>query len=424
MNTEILQHLRYNNETVRYINDNDNRNQKTPLKLWEINHFFKCPVVGMCLSLTEQKQLLKKAGISIKNKSPFEVHEILVASSENENCLSRKADNLLSHKFGKEMELLLGLDSEEFQNHFKSAFKAGKSAGVIWAAAVKSDLSLGIRREIFGDIHMAMHWNGEQSIRLKQKLAVQQKEIDELRERIYEASQFRRELQKENKRLSENLIQAKTALMAVEKEKSRLAENITAIKSRLQSTELETENRMLKEKLETLKIDKTEKDRRMAILQESNTRLSSKIEQQQKSKKLIGQEAQEILGKVFALNRCDTSCPSFDLCKKRILLVGGITRIASLYREIIESSGGILEYHDGYMKKGSKSLECLLRRADVVVCPVNCNSHAACSIVKNLAKKHNKTVHMLANSSLNAVSQVIRGAATTAPSISESRTAN
>jgi hypothetical protein len=79
----------------------------------------------------------------------------------------------------------------------------------------------------------------------------------------------------------------------------------------------------------------------------------------------------------------------------------------SLYRELIESSGGVFEYHDGYMKKGVKGLECRLRRADVVVCPVSCNSHAACSIVKNLAKKHNKTVHMLANSSLSAVSQVI-----------------
>jgi hypothetical protein len=79
----------------------------------------------------------------------------------------------------------------------------------------------------------------------------------------------------------------------------------------------------------------------------------------------------------------------------------------ALYRALIESSGGIFEYHDGYMKKGFKLLEGRLRRADVVVCPVNCNSHAACSAVKNLAKKHNKTVHMLDNSSLSAVSQAI-----------------
>jgi len=60
------------------------------------------------------------------------------------------------------------------------------------------------------------------------------------------------------------------------------------------------------------------------------------------------------------------------------------------------------------MKKGVKKLENSLRRSDMVLCPVNCNSHAACSIVKNLGKKHNKPVYMLTNSSLSAVSQVIK----------------
>ena len=81
----------------------------------------------------------------------------------------------------------------------------------------------------------------------------------------------------------------------------------------------------------------------------------------------------------------------------------------ALYRRLIEDSGGIFEYHDGYMKKGAKMLENRLLRADMVLCPVNCNSHAACTMVKNLAKKHNKPLHMLANSSLSTVSQVIRG---------------
>lgn len=47
---------------------------KAPLRFWEIPEFFKCPVVGMCMTLTEQKQLLKKTKISVKNTSPFEIH--------------------------------------------------------------------------------------------------------------------------------------------------------------------------------------------------------------------------------------------------------------------------------------------------------------------------------------------------------------
>jgi hypothetical protein len=61
------------------------------------------------------------------------------------------------------------------------------------------------------------------------------------------------------------------------------------------------------------------------------------------------------------------------------------------------------------MKKGARQLESRLKRADMVLCPVNCNSHNACTVVKSLAKKHKKTVHMLANSSLKTVSKAIWG---------------
>ena len=36
------------------------------------------------------------------------------------------------------------------------------------------------------------------------------------------------------------------------------------------------------------------------------------------------------------MNHCDDSCPSFNLCRKRILLVGGITKMEALYREVVE----------------------------------------------------------------------------------------
>ena len=38
------------------------------LRFWEMESFFKCPVVGMGLTLSEQKQALKKAGVSPRGK--------------------------------------------------------------------------------------------------------------------------------------------------------------------------------------------------------------------------------------------------------------------------------------------------------------------------------------------------------------------
>ncbi len=101
----------------------------------------------------------------------------------------------------------------------------------------------------------------------------------------------------------------------------------------------------------------------------------------------------------------EEDCSSFN--RKRILIVGGIARMESQYRRLIEEGGGVLEYHEGHMKGGTRQLENSLRRADIVLCPVNCNSHAACSIVKNMGKKHKKSVHMLPNFSLSAISRAL-----------------
>ena len=123
----------------------------------------------------------------------------------------------------------------------------------------------------------------------------------------------------------------------------------------------------------------------------------------------LQKEAELLIQASFQPNRCDETCPSYDLCQKRVLMVGGLTKMASLYRQVIEAKNGIFEYHDGYMQNGVKNLERRVRRADMVLCPVNCNSHAACALVKKLGKKHKKPVRLLSGASLNAIGEAISG---------------
>jgi len=396
-------------ETISIQQNDQESNRPALLKFWEINRFFKCPVIGMCLSISENKKILKKAGFTIKKKNSFEIHETLVASSENENQISKRVDNLLNRKYGKETEILLGLEHNEFMTHCKTAFESGNLKSALWAAAISPELPVELKEELFGKIHMAMHFSVQECNQLKGKLNKQQKKLDDMQISIKEVARFKRSLQKENEllRLKQKDLNTKTAIL--EREKIELKEILAGLKNQNRVTKLEQKNENLIEELDALIGNFNEKQRETALLKEENFLLSTEIEQQRESNCSFRKETREIIGKVFELNHCDASCPSFDLCKKRVLIVGGITRMESLYRQLIENSGGIFEYHDGYMKKGVKMLESRLRRADFVLCPVNCNSHAACSIVKNLARKHKKTVHMLTNSSLNAVSKVIWG---------------
>ena len=380
-----------------------------PLKFWEVAIFFKCPLVGACLTLGEQKQLLKKSGYNAKNKSPFEIHEILVASGRDENRLSRRVDNLLSRKFKKQAAGLLELDKERFMARFYAAFKEGNYLDVLWAAAVNPRLPYDSRQEIFGEIHMAMHFSGEQVMKQKRRAKTAENALADLRSRLKQAGQARRELQKQNQALAKANQELAARISLIENENARLGAGTRNDAPRNKDAGMEQQTAVLQKSLDAMTEKSAAQNRQLSLTEQENLRLSTELARQEKLTQRFQKETGEILEEIFSMNSCSAACPSFDLCKKRILMVGGITKMESLYRELIEKGGGIFEYHDGYMKKGVKPLESRLKRADMVICPVNCNSHAACSIVKNLAKKHNKSVHMLASSSLSSVSRAIWG---------------
>ncbi len=103
---------------------------------------------------------------------------------------------------------------------------------------------------------------------------------------------------------------------------------------------------------------------------------------------------------------CNTPCPCAN-CPQRILVVGGIERMEPLYREVIEAKGHIFEYHAGHLRKGGNKLDNLLQRADIVLCPVNCNSHTACLQVKSMCKKYKKNLQIMKNFSLSAIERTL-----------------
>jgi hypothetical protein len=379
------------------------------LKIWEIEYFFKCPVVGICLTSSEQRQVLKKVGISSKRRSAFEIHEILVSGAERKGPLSERMDRLLRRKFGPEIESLMDLDEKAFMARWEACFHTGEYAGAFWAAATRPDLSIQSRRQVFGAIHMAMHGNAAQGARLRRQLAFQEEQTRKMAQKAGEAASARKSLQKEHARIQ----QAQTALWdrfaALENENETLKKELASLKERPVVSELEHANAFLMEELSDLSTRIAEKDAHIVRLMEENSGLSNEIDRQRELSDYFQKEAHELVKTMFARKQCDATCPSFDLCKRRVLIVGGLTKMEALYRQMIEDGGGIFEYHDGYMKNGLKNLESRLRRADIVLCPTSCNSHAACSLVKSLGKKHNKPVCILASSSLSAMAQALSG---------------
>jgi len=376
------------------------------LRFWEMNDFFTCPIAGLCLSVAEQKQLLKKAGICLKKKNLFEIHETLVASSKNENPLSRKLDSLLDRKFSRESEDLADLKEDELRHQWRQSFASGQYGGIFWHLASRRDLSAEFQREIFGDIHMSMHKNSADDAEKTRRMELLMEQNRKAAEKNEEEKRKRKVLQKdlESLRSSEEdlklrLTEAQKQIRMYEKEKETMKnQNVSD-----ELKELAEENRRWEAECASLSEKVKSLAKQVVRLEAKNKHLSAELSWQNEAKADFQKEILALISQLGNMQRCDKTCPSFDLCKKRVLIVGGLSKMQSLYRELVESSGGVFEYHDGDVKGGVKNLENSFRRADIVLCPVNCNSHAACSLVKHMGKKHNKSVRMLPGSGLNAI---------------------
>jgi len=140
-------------------------------------------------------------------------------------------------------------------------------------------------------------------------------------------------------------------------------------------------------------------------LEDRNRKLLLKLNKQRQINSLLLKELEKPIDQLSGSSRHAEQFLPLDLSQMRVLIVSGLPKMEFLYRRLIEESGGMFDYHDGQVRGGIKDLEHQVRRADIVLCPVDHNSHAAALAVKRFGKKHRKPVRMLPNSSLSAISQ-------------------
>jgi hypothetical protein len=377
------------------------------LRYWEIEPYFKCPVVGMCLTQDEQKRVLKKSGINTKKATPFMIHELCVAGADEESPLSRKLDALLNRKFSSQIQGLTHLDERTLLDEWQRAFRTGGFAGAFWAMVTRRDLSPETRRHIFGAVHMSMHENAGEMGKLRRRITMEKGKAEELQKKARELASEAGSLKQENRRLDSVCEMLKRRISTLEKEKDGFETECLKLKNRRGVDELETSISKLETEKREITIKYKKLQNNFTELEKKNQALAQNLEKEMDELEEFRAETRRVMEEMAQMNRCDQACPSFDLCQKRILIVGGMSRMEDLYRRFIENSGGVFDYHDGYVKRGVRTLEERLKRADIVLCPVSCNSHAACSVIKNMGKKHKKPVHFLFNSSLNALSQAL-----------------
>lgn len=379
-------------------------------KIWEMDQVFRCPVVGMCLSVKEQRLLCRKVGAGVQVKSDFGIHEMIVATMTGENPLSRKLENMLAKKYEASCSIYLDMAEADFLDCWHRALESGDYGGLLWAAAVRP-LSNTALVDVFGSLHMAMHEHAKMYCDLKRAREAAEEKYLQLKGCVRENEKQRRMLHSENEQLRESLARTREQLEELRHERDDAVSRIAAAPeeksgpAQIRMDEMQEEIAALRKQVEEKDLELLQLTGQFLDLEEERDSLREEVE----AHRAVAAAMREAVPEAEAPEGCSCSpdCPSYDLCKKRILIVGGIERMESAYRKLVEERGGILEYHAGHMKSGGRALENSVQRADLVLCPVNCNSHGACLMVKNLGKKYKKPVHMLPNFSLSTLARTV-----------------
>ncbi len=373
--------------------------------LWEIEDYMVCPVIGTCLTLSEQKKILKKAGVSIAGLTDYDIHGKVVGNAKSENPVSIRVNSCLEKKFRQKI-IEAGVCSEKtFLSSWRSDLKNGYIEDLLWVGVTNPNLSKKAVAAVFADVHMLMHHQGSlvrQKLRqithmltenetLTVKLRDTQKRAQMSAAALYESQNIQKDL--ECKFL---LLQSENEVL---KDSSR--------------NHLNDHNKTLSVRLEKAEKNINFQTGSIEQLKMENDCLSDELDTQVETNRLIQSEINNLLIEMRQKELECKTCPNYDLCDMNILLVGGIAKLSSLYRKVVENVGGEFKYHEGHNSGGDRTLQNLINWADVILFPVDINSHNASLGVKKICKRMQKPYHILNRASISSFARALENVAQT-----------
>ncbi|MCF8068588.1 MAG: DUF2325 domain-containing protein [Desulfobacterales bacterium] len=369
--------------------------------VWAVSMDLKCPLTGVCLTTVEQGRILKKTGIDLKNVTPYHIHNCFMSHLSNENRVSIKANHYLKHKFQSSLDQFSEINEEELAESWSVSLKSGDIAGILYVIASRKEISRSLIFSIYGELHMLGHANMSDVMKARRALEMEKKVNRKMAACLNMEKLRLKEVKRQNKSLKKLLDSTELKLHRLSKQ----ADNSSKDGKWLQS--LKKENIQLKNIIDAIEKQNCNLEKQTQRLEREKRSLQIEKFELKSSNEIIVKELDGFITQVSSFRecgkRCEESCPEYHLCEKRVLIVGGIIKMKQFYRKLIESKGGVFEYHDGYMKNGNKNLGDSISRSDIILCPVNCNSYGACDRTKKLCKKLNKPVKMLSGSSLNTI---------------------
>jgi hypothetical protein len=355
--------------------------------------------------------------------SDFLLHSTLV----NQVCTRTPAPRALNKMLESKYKVAItryarAKDDQAIKAFWEEDVRRGNIPGAYWAIMTHPSASVELIKDIYGEVHMMGHdtlrdcqRDNRELSKLKKKVALlekvpenerqqHRKEKKALEKKISALSEFKQlyaSLKAENTRLRTQLEQSSAEESGnLKQQLDEFQRQIASLCGRLDilSDELEVKEDMLKIAGKT--VDNLEK---------AQARIYSENEKFRQEIMSLEAALRPQITTPCNCTACEdqgtTRCPGQDLCGRKVLYVGGRQSLVPMYRKLIERQGGSFLHHDGGIEVAKARLPEMLTGADVVVCPVDCVSHEACTCVKKMCKRYMKPYVMMRSSGLSSLTK-------------------
>ncbi|OGR26410.1 MAG: hypothetical protein A2277_02455 [Desulfobacterales bacterium RIFOXYA12_FULL_46_15] len=380
------------------------------MNIWEVESHFKCPVIGAMLSVEKHKSILIKCGYDIKKMKPYEYHQVIMGKLTEENNVSVKVNNFIRSQAHSQMLRIAGLDDAAVRALWKKQLESGNVGPMMYAVISRKDTGVELLCDIHGEVHMLAHANMAGIFDVRQKLIKMEETLSTVKKKLTRKTEDIKQMSQAGKLSARKITALELENQGQKKRTSTQKALAQSAKDRptvfgLTAATISSLEQALEAGKETARA--MEREKRSLQIELFSTRSENELLKKEMQALVDGFRSPAVPPCSGTGGCPDETCPRYKLCARRVFMVGGMTKMKSLYKDIVEKAGGEFDYHDGYMKNSSDNMEARVKRCDIVICPVNCNSHNACLMVKKLCYRYNKPLKILNSSSLSAVTQVL-----------------
>jgi hypothetical protein len=380
-------------------------------KLWELDEIHHCPVIGACLATDDLVRFARRFNFSSTLRDEYSLHIEAVRVSKSNNPVAKAIQKHLDNKYRYTINHFNQAKSDnDVKALWKEFYVQGKCAGAMWAALTHKMASEETRQTIYVDMHMLSHQVGAGQAADIRKLNRLEMENAEVKEAL--------ELQQQRHAVIETKLQQKLDKTTKELVRQRQNNNdIVKLQSRINQLEsgvamtemgrrlmaLTTENAQLRKAAERIasleNALEAAYDGAKALVHERNTLAAER----NVLENLLRTELREIKNpdknkKMLSVSPLENSY---------VLCVGGRVSLLPEYRAVAKKLGILLLHHDGGQQEALSRLPDLVNRANAVVCPTDCVSHAAYYLLKRQCKRNNKQCLLFKGASISNFAKVL-----------------